>query len=51
MTSLALFLFVAIWVWAWGSRRRSQFDAMARLPLEEDPGLNASTADATKDAP
>ncbi len=27
--------FIALCVWAWSSRRRKDFDAAARLPLEE----------------
>ena len=29
-------LFIALCVWAWSDRRREEFDAAARLPLEED---------------
>ena len=28
--------FIGIWVWAWSSRRKSDFDASAALPLEDD---------------
>ena len=35
-TALLLLAFVGIVAWAWSSRRREQFDAAARLPLEED---------------
>lgn len=27
--------FIALCVWAWSGRRRKEFDAAARLPLEE----------------
>jgi cytochrome c oxidase cbb3-type subunit 4 len=36
VTVLAMVAFLAIVAWAWSSRRRSDFDAAARLPLEED---------------
>lgn len=37
LITLALLLaFVAIVAWAWSRRRKPDFDAMARLPLEED---------------
>lgn len=37
--TLALMItFVAICYWAWSSRRRKDFDAASRLPLEEDEG-------------
>lgn len=29
-------LFIALWLWAYGRRRRTTFDAMAQLPLEDD---------------
>jgi len=35
-TALLLLAFIGIVAWAWSSRRREQFDAAARLPLEED---------------
>ena len=31
-----LVLFVGIWVWAWSSKRKSSFDAAARLPLDDE---------------
>lgn len=37
--SLTLTLFVAfivLWVWAWSKQRRPDFDAAARLPLEDE---------------
>ncbi len=36
LTVLALLTFLAIVAWAWSSRRQADFDAAARLPLEED---------------
>jgi cytochrome c oxidase cbb3-type subunit IV len=27
--------FVALWLWAWSRRRRADFDAAARLPLDD----------------
>jgi cytochrome c oxidase cbb3-type subunit 4 len=35
-TLVVMITFVAICYWAWSSRRRKDFDAAARLPLEED---------------
>jgi cytochrome c oxidase cbb3-type subunit IV len=35
-TVLLLVLFLGIWAWAWSSRRKGDFDAAARLPLEDD---------------
>ncbi|MEJ1961658.1 MAG: cbb3-type cytochrome c oxidase subunit 3 [Gammaproteobacteria bacterium] len=36
VTAILIVLFVGMWVWAFSARRRAQFDAAARLPLEED---------------
>ncbi len=36
ITVLAMITFLAIVAWAWSSRRRADFDAAARLPLDED---------------
>lgn len=38
-TGLLILIFIGIWAWAWSSRRRVEFDATSRLPLEEDPGI------------
>jgi cbb3-type cytochrome oxidase subunit 3 len=31
-----LWMFIMLALWAWSSRRKELFDAMARMPLEED---------------
>jgi len=36
VTTVLLVLFVAGWVWAWSPKRKKEFDAAARLPLDED---------------
>jgi cytochrome c oxidase cbb3-type subunit 4 len=36
VTTVLLVLFVAGWVWAWSPKRKNEFDAAARLPLESD---------------
>ena len=35
ITSILLVLFVGGWIWAWSPRRKADFDAAARLPLDE----------------
>ena len=35
-TALLIVAFVGICIWAYSKRRKPQFDAAARLPLEED---------------
>ncbi|MBO9663012.1 cbb3-type cytochrome c oxidase subunit 3 [Dokdonella sp.] len=29
--------FVGIWIWVWNGRHKSKFDALARLPMEDEP--------------
>ena len=36
LTALLLFSFIGLCVWAWSSRRKTDFEATAALPLEED---------------
>ena len=39
VTATLLVLFCWLVIWAWSKRRRADFEAAARLPLEEDePG-------------
>jgi cytochrome c oxidase cbb3-type subunit IV len=35
-TAILLVLFIGICIWAYSARRRSKFDAAARMPLEDD---------------
>jgi cytochrome c oxidase cbb3-type subunit 4 len=37
LTLAALIGFVAITLWAWSAKRKPEFDAAARLPLEDAP--------------
>ena len=36
LTLLLIILFLGIWVWAWSSSNKQKFEAMSRLPLEDD---------------
>jgi cytochrome c oxidase cbb3-type subunit 4 len=36
LTAIIFLAFIGIWVWAWSKRRKSDFEASAALPLEED---------------
>ena len=36
ITAALMLLFIGGWIWAWSPRRKSEFDAAARLPLGED---------------
>ena len=44
MTAVLMLTFIGIVLWAWSSRRRSSFDAAARMPLEDDPAPTATTS-------
>ena len=37
VTLVLLLLFVAIWWWAWQPRKRGEFEAAARLALDDAP--------------
>lgn len=39
VTCILLVLFLGAWIWAWSPRRAADFDAAARLPLDDEaPG-------------
>ena len=38
VTGVLLVLFVSLAAWAWSGRRKPEFDAAARLPLDEEDG-------------
>ena len=40
LTAVILFAFIGIWIWAWSKRRKSDFEASAALPLEDDTYIN-----------
>ncbi len=44
-TVAAFVAFVAVVIWAWSRRRKPDFDAAARLPLEEDERRDADAGD------
>jgi len=36
VTAVLIVLFIGVWRWAYSKRRKSSFDAAARLPLEDE---------------
>jgi len=41
LLTVAIFAaFVALWIWAWSTDRKADFDAAARLPLENDDPID-----------
>jgi cytochrome c oxidase cbb3-type subunit 4 len=45
VTVFLLLLFVAIWAWAWQPRHRADFDATARLAVDDDAPAAARRED------
>jgi cytochrome c oxidase cbb3-type subunit IV len=39
VTGVLLVLFISLIAWAWSKGRRADFEAAARLPLEDEPTL------------
>jgi cytochrome c oxidase cbb3-type subunit 4 len=35
VTAILLVAFIGAWIWAWSARRTADFDAAARLPLDD----------------
>jgi len=36
ITAVIMVLFIGIWMWSWSRKRRSDFDAAAQMPLDDD---------------
>ena len=36
MIVLMLVTFIGTWIWLWNSRHKKNFDALARLPMEDE---------------
>jgi len=45
LTAILLLLFLGIWAWSWSRKRRSDFDAAAQLPLQDDRRPANTTTD------
>jgi len=45
VTSILLVLFLVGWAWAWSPRRKADFDAAARLALDEPAQDNNAAED------
>jgi len=43
ITVVCLLLFVGIVCWAWSGNRKADFDAAARLPLDDDQSVPPAT--------
>ena len=49
VTAVLLVLFIGGWIWAWRPARKADFDAAARLPLED--GFEVSAKGRKEDQP
>jgi cytochrome c oxidase cbb3-type subunit 4 len=36
LTVTLLLLFLGVWAWSWSRKRKTDFDAAAKMPLEDD---------------
>ncbi|HEX2492741.1 MAG TPA: cbb3-type cytochrome c oxidase subunit 3 [Steroidobacter sp.] len=36
LTAILFVAFIALWIWAWSKHRKTEFDAAALLPLQDD---------------
>ncbi|HPF72714.1 MAG TPA: cbb3-type cytochrome c oxidase subunit 3 [Xanthomonadaceae bacterium] len=36
VTAVLIVIFIGGWIWAWSAKRKPDFDAAARLPLDDD---------------
>ncbi|UNK41217.1 cbb3-type cytochrome c oxidase subunit 3 [Luteimonas sp. S4-F44] len=36
VTAILLLCFISGWVWAWSPKRKTEFEAAAQLPLDDD---------------
>ncbi len=36
MIVLMMVSFIGIWIWLWNSKHKKKFDALARLPMEDE---------------
>lgn len=50
ITAILLALFIVGWFWAWSPRRKQDFDAAARLPLDDlHPSVVSSAGESNKE--
>lgn len=40
ITALLLLIFIGGWIYVWSPKRREEFDAAAKLPLEDQPNTD-----------
>ena len=43
VTAVTMFAFLGVCAWAWSKKRKTEFDSIAVMPLEEDQPLDNDT--------
>ena len=43
LTVILFLAFIGMWIWAWSSKRHSDFEQAANLPLEDEPPMVENT--------
>jgi cytochrome c oxidase cbb3-type subunit 4 len=43
LTAILFAAFIALWFWAWSKQRKPEFDAAARLPLDDSGPLSGDS--------
>ena len=43
ITVVLFVAFIGMWIWAWSSKRQSDFEQAANLPLEDEPLMADTT--------
>ena len=46
ITLILMLTFIGIWIWVWNKRHKAKYDALARLPMEDE---KAGAAEATNE--
>ena len=49
MTAVTLLAFTGLCIFAWSKHRKADYEASARLPLEEDRNVTEETTDNTRE--
>ena len=45
ITVVLLLTFIGIWIWVWNKHHKRKYDALARLPMEDEPLQDESPRD------
>ncbi|HOX70580.1 MAG: cbb3-type cytochrome c oxidase subunit 3 [Dokdonella sp.] len=45
ITVILLLSFIGTWIWVWSARHKRKYDALARLPMDDEAHSNANGRD------